>query len=159
MAVPDPELISRMHRFFAVECNNRAWELTEQSSRSEEEAHEMRTTAHAAAFHWAKVGMPVNEMRARLLLAEVAAQDGNGPLALALAKSCCDFFENEEGTGWDRAFSTLELAYAHAVCGQEVEVSPLLEKASAQGEQLAEKGERDFFTETRQRISGLIEQL
>jgi hypothetical protein len=69
MSRPDPEAVEKMHRFFAVECNNRAWELTEQTSRSEEETHEMRTTAHAADYHWAVLGPPVNRVRARILLA------------------------------------------------------------------------------------------
>jgi hypothetical protein len=118
-----------MPHFFAVEGNNRAWELTEQASRSEEEAHEMRTTAHAAAYHWAVVAPPVNRMRAHMLLAEVAAQDDNGALALSLARSCCKFFEKEDGTEWDRPFATLELAFAHAGSGQHEKVSSLLEKA------------------------------
>lgn len=159
MSLPDPELVAKMHNFFAVECNNRAWELTEQATRTEEESHEMRTAAHAAAFHWAKVGAPVNEVRARLLLAEVAAQDGDGEQALRLARHCCAFFEDEEGTEWDRAFGSLELAYAHAVCGHHEEVSSLLEKSAARGEQLAEKGDREFFTESFQRISKLIADL
>jgi hypothetical protein len=96
MSRPDPEAVEIMPRFFAVECNNRAWELTEQASRSEEEAHEMRTTAHAAAYHWAVVAPPVNRMRAHMLLAEVAAQDGNSALALSLAQSCYKFFEKNE---------------------------------------------------------------
>jgi hypothetical protein len=42
------------------------------------------------------------------------------------------------------------------VSGQHEEVSSLLEKATARGEQLGEKSECEFFTESHQRISGLI---
>jgi len=152
MSGPDPEKVQKMHRYFAVECNNRAWELAELAVRSEEEDHELRINAHAAAYHWAKVGTPVNDMRARILLAEVAAQHGNGELALQLAGQGCAFFENEEGTEWDRAIGTLELAYAHAVSGSKNEVASLLEKAVSRGEQLAEKGDREYFAESHRRI-------
>ncbi|MFP6865201.1 MAG: hypothetical protein VCA35_04610 [Roseibacillus sp.] len=130
MSGPDPEKVQKMHRYFAVECNNRAWELAELAVRSEEEDHELRINAHAAAYHWAKVGTPVNDMRARILLAEVAAQHGNGELALQLAGQGCAFFENEEGTEWDRAIGTLELAYAHAVSGSKTRWHPCWRRPS-----------------------------
>ena len=158
MGLPDQEQIDKMHRYFAVECNNRAWELTEQATRTDEENRELRDAAHAAAFHWSKVGGSVNDMRARLLLAEVASHEGDGERALALAQECSTYFADaEESTDWDRAFSTLELAYATAVCGRAEDVPALLEQAAAQGEQLAEKGDREFFAERHQLISGLIE--
>jgi hypothetical protein len=158
MGLPDPEHLAKMHQYFAVECNNRGWELAELASRSAEETEELRNNAHAAAFHWSKVGTPVNEMRARLLLAEVAAHEGKGEEALLLATECCRFFRRE-GTEWDRAFGTLELAYAQAVCSNGKEVAPLLKEASSRAEQLAEKGDREFFTQCFERISGLIEAL
>ena len=157
MAAPDEKQIKKMHQYFAVECNNRAWELAEQASRTSEENQELTITAHAAAYHWGKVGMPINEARARQLLAEVYAQAGDGPRALALAEECRAFFLDEEGaTEWDRAFASLELAYAHAVNGNKKRAGELLEEAAQQGEQLAEKGEREFFQESHQRISANI---
>ena len=156
MSLPDSEQINKMHRYFAVECNNRAWELAEQSSRSPDEDAELMTTAHAAAYHWSKVGTPINDIRARQLLAEVHAQSGDGARALALAESCREFFEQEEGSEWDRAFTSLELAFAHAVSGHRDEAAQFLEEASRRGEQIAEKGERDFFVETHQRIADRI---
>lgn len=161
MPLPDQDQIDKMHRYFAVECNNRAWELTEQATRTPEESRELREVAHATAYHWSKVGGEINNMRARTLLAEVAAHEQDGARALQLATECSQYFENgcPESTEWDRAFSTLELAYASAINGRTEEVASLLEKAAARGEQLAEKGDRKFFKDSHQRISSLIEAL
>ena len=157
MSLPEPELIEKMHRYFAVECNNRAWDLTEKTDRSSDEDRELSDCAHAAAYHWSQVGTPVNDARARLLLAEVYAQGGRGPEALALAKECCEFFEREkESTAWDRAFGMLELAYAHAVNGEGETARALLEEAAARGEQLADKGDREFLAASRERIEKRI---
>ena len=100
-------------------------------------------------------------MRARLLLAEVAAHDLDGKRALSLAQECSAYFEEHkaEATDWDRAFASLELAYAHAVSGNQENVGPLLDKATQRGEQLPEKADRDFFSESLARISKLIEAL
>lgn len=159
MAAPDPDLIDKMHRYFAVECNNRAWELAERESRTADEEHELRSNAHAAGHHWSKVGTPVNDARAKQLLAEVYAQAGDGRQALALAQECHRFFTGKDGTDWDRAFATLELAFAHAVNGDSDEAARLLEKAASQGEHLTEQSEREFFAESHERIAGRIANL
>ena len=47
MSTP-PFDLSKAHRWFAIELNNRAWELIEAPARTAEEAVEMVTAAHAA---------------------------------------------------------------------------------------------------------------
>ena len=65
-AVPADEL-PKVHKYFAVECNNRAWRLSESPRRSPGDDREMLDAAHAAAFHWSKVGTEVHAARAVLL--------------------------------------------------------------------------------------------
>lgn len=156
MAEPDPEQVKKMHHYFAVECNNRAWELAEKESRTGDENEELEQAANASAYHWAKIGNAINDARADLLLAEVAAHQGNGLRSLSLAKKCSEVFAGE-GSDWDKAFVHLELALAHTVAGNHEQVGDELEEASRRGELLAEQSDRDFFSESQQRIVGLIE--
>jgi len=58
---PSLDEIARWDRWFAVEMNNRGWELAEQAERTPEETEEMLHAAHAAAMHWARVGTDLNE--------------------------------------------------------------------------------------------------
>ena len=65
---PTAEELHDRHRYFAVECNNRAWDLAAKP-RTAAEDDEMLNAAHAAAYHWRAVGTDLHAMRARMLLA------------------------------------------------------------------------------------------
>ena len=103
------------HRYFAIECNNQAWDLSVQV-RDLEEDDAMLNAAHASAFHWAETGTELNQMRAGMLLAEVHALLGDGKSALAYASKMRDFFLNQDDTpDWEIAFT--HVIYAHAAHG------------------------------------------
>ena len=114
---PQQETIAVWQRWFAVECNNRAWKLTTEPQRSADEDREMLDAAHAASFHWGKIGTDVNRARADVTLAHVHALLGNGAQALAYAQACLVFFEAGNGEDWDLAFAHLEMALAAATLG------------------------------------------
>jgi hypothetical protein len=46
---PSAEELTRWHRWFAVESNNRAWQLADQTERTAADDDEMLNAAHAAA--------------------------------------------------------------------------------------------------------------
>ena len=96
------------HRRFAAQCNNRAWELSVQKTRSAAQDREMLDAAHASAWHWALCGDELNRMRATTLLAEVHALLGMGPSALAFAESMRDYYRGHPPPDW-------ELAITHAI--------------------------------------------
>lgn len=114
---PSQETIDRWHHHFAVECNNRAWDLSNQATRTVIEDDEMLSAAHAAAFHWSKVGQAVHGARADVTLAHMHALLGHGPLALHYARRCLTFFESEPCEDWDLAFAHAEMAHAAAASG------------------------------------------
>jgi len=58
---PAAEEIRKWNKWFAAECNNRAWRLAEQPSRTPAEDQEMVHCAHAAALHWSKVGTALHQ--------------------------------------------------------------------------------------------------
>jgi hypothetical protein len=61
----DPEAA---HRFFAVELNNLAWSLLEGGHEGEPDPFLLLDAAHAAAYHWRRVGNDLNVLRAATLL-------------------------------------------------------------------------------------------
>jgi hypothetical protein len=96
------------HRRFAAESNNRAWQLAEAASRTVAEDREILEAAHAAAYHWRKVGTDEHAARADMLLAHVNALLGQGSIAMAYAKASSDAITSRASPDW-------EVAFAHAV--------------------------------------------
>ena len=61
---PNSEEIKKWNRWFAVECNNAAWELIEKVKRTDDENTAMLNAAYSASFHWSAIGTNVNRARA-----------------------------------------------------------------------------------------------
>ena len=114
--IPEDTDPSQWHRYFAMECNNRAWELAAQN-RTPGDDLEMLNAAHAAALHWGEVGNELNDMRAKTLLAEVHALLGYGPSALSFADEVRSYFLERETADWELAYIHVIHAHAAAVAG------------------------------------------
>jgi hypothetical protein len=102
--LPDEETINRLHRYFAVENNNRAWALVEQADRSAEETREMLNVAAAAAVHWGAVGNEQQQARADCLLALAHAFCGHGSPAVALIERGRAVLAGPECPDWEQVF-------------------------------------------------------
>ncbi|MCZ6619526.1 MAG: hypothetical protein O7E57_15495 [Gammaproteobacteria bacterium] len=140
----DPE---DWHRYFAIECNNRAWELAVQP-RSEERDREMLNCAHASALHWNVAGTELNDMRARTLLAEVHALLGFGSSALVYADQVRAFFLDKDPADWELAFIHTIHAHAAYVAGRsDLHVSSY-EEAVRAIEAIADDEDRKIVLET-----------
>jgi len=113
---PSPEEQSKWHRWFAAECNNLCWELTTKA-RSPEEDEEMLNAAHAAAFHWSKVGTELNDIRAKMLLGHVHALLGHGATAMEYAQESHSYLLTHDAPDWEVAFAHAILAQAACVAG------------------------------------------
>ena len=59
------------HRSLGVECNNGTYDLLEREDRTAAETQTMIDMAHAAKYHWGKVGTPVNQVRGDYLCSRV----------------------------------------------------------------------------------------
>lgn len=118
---PPPQAdIDKWHRWFAVECNNRAWELADQPERTEEQIKTMLCCAFASSWHWDQVGSEINTARAEALLAWVHAVAGQGAAALqhaSRARTLIDRPVDNVGT-WDRAFMPVAEAMAAQAAGK-----------------------------------------
>lgn len=114
---PTPETIDRWHRWFAAECNNRAWDLASRASRSPAEDQELLHAAFASAFHWSRLGRPLNDARADVTVAHALSTLGRGREAMPYAQRSLAYFEAGQGEDWDLAFAHLEVAFAAAASG------------------------------------------
>lgn len=105
MAAP-PFDVKIAQRWFAVEFNNRAWDLVESPQPlTPAQTDEMIHAAHAACVHWLAVGNALNHLRAECLLATVYAKAGlpesavrHAEIILALSREA-----GETQTAFDRA--------------------------------------------------------
>lgn len=134
------------HKWFAVEFNNRAWDLVEKPERTAAETVEMIQTAHAAAIHWQAVGTPLNAQRAENLLATAYLKAGQAEPALVHAERSLELGEQngQSQTTFDRATTLAAAAKAKNLAGKEREALPLIMQALAEADKLDEE-ERAVF--------------
>lgn len=111
------EQIADWHRWFAVECNNAAWDLIGAEHRTTPDDQLVLDLAHAAAYHWGQVGTPLYWARAEVALARAHALAGDAGLALAYAQRSLDYFEHNPCEAWDIVFAHGALAHAAAAAG------------------------------------------
>jgi hypothetical protein len=111
--------LAQAHRWFAVECNNQAWDLVEKPSRTSDEVQQMIHLAHASVWHWQEVGTALNRQRGENLLATAYAVAGDAAAAVKHAERCLSLsVQNaKEETPFDRATALGCAARAHALAG------------------------------------------
>jgi hypothetical protein len=115
---PTPEQVSLWQRRLASQANNRAWTLSELSSRSREEDDEMLEAANAAMYFWSIVGNANNRAHAALLLAHAYALLGQGDAAKRYFAKAQPFFFGEEADSGDRAIGHAVAANIAAASGE-----------------------------------------
>ena len=135
-------------RRFAVQANNRAWTLSEQSSVEAGEKTELLYAAYAAAHHWSRIGTEDQISSAQLLLGRVHALMGHAALAMEFATSAFRRITSRDS-------APLEVAFAHAILANAVAISrePQLHrehylKAMALGEGLDDPQDKELFLAT-----------
>jgi hypothetical protein len=109
MPLTTEDEIQKMHRYFAVECNNQAWDLADLDNRTDAQTEEMIRCAEVAAWHWSKIGKPINHARADMLLGWVFNLVGQSASAQSYTDSVrTQLAAKPEGTSeWDNAFLVL----------------------------------------------------
>jgi len=135
------------HRFFAIECNNRAWDLAARA-RDPHESFEMLNAAHGAAWHWAQVGTELNQQRAQMLLARVHTLLGFGPSALSLASEVRSYFVGRATPAWELAFAHAIYAHAAHVSGNPDAHRSAYQEALDAAALIAKEEDRKVFHET-----------
>jgi hypothetical protein len=146
--------IATWHKRFAVSCNNRGWELVENPQRTPSELHEMLHAAHAAAWHWARVGTALHEARANMLLGMAHALASDGDLALRYARLAFNYFNEHEAPTWEQAFVHATLAAAAHAGGDRALHAEHYGEAARLGRLIDDGDERAVFMRTFGQVRG-----
>lgn len=149
---PTPDEIARFHRWHAVECNNLAWKLSEQTSRTPAEDDLMLDAAHASAFHWGQVGSELNQARAQMLLGQVHAALGLGTTAWAYARRSYEYLAAHEPPDWELAFVHAVLAHAASAAGDAALHQQHYALAEQLGQAIADPEDKAVFQHTFQHV-------
>jgi hypothetical protein len=142
---PSTEEIAKWQKWFAIAGNNRAWELVERQDRTPADVHEMLHAAHAAAWHWARVGTALNEARANMLLGMAHALADDGPLALRYAMLAFNYFNEHDAPDWEQAFAHATLAAAAKAAGNHALHREHHAEARRIGDGIADPQDREVF--------------
>lgn len=146
MPVPNFD-IAQSHRYFAVECNNQAWDWLGADDRSSDGTDKAIHIAEASYYHWSQVGTPLNRLRAAYLLANVYAAAGQ-PENARRALDRCETILANDGHGaedWDRAFILDAKARATLAAGDEESAEALRRSAGQCGSAIADPECREAF--------------
>jgi hypothetical protein len=137
----------KTHRYFAVECNNRAWDLIEKENRTADESQEMIHLAHASAWHWQQVGTPLNRLRSMCLLATAYLAAHQSSAAVRYADECVALSEQlgNEQTAFDRATALGCAACAHGLAGHDPDASEYRQHADDAARALSDEQDRAVY--------------
>jgi hypothetical protein len=130
MASPNFD-VSQAHRWFAIDCNNQAWDILDGTDRSQDAISRLLNLAHAACCHWFAIGMPINRQRALDLLSWSYVAAGQGDLALRFARQAFELSEQlrDEQTQFDRTQTLGTMAMALSAAGLHGESAQWMQKA------------------------------
>jgi hypothetical protein len=127
---PPPQTdIDKWDRWFAIECNNQAWEIADLPRRTAEQTQAMLLSAYTSRWHWSRIGQGVHYARAEMLLAWVNAVADRGADALQHADSARRLIDQPVSgvNSWDRAFMQLvEALSAQVACEHDLHRSAYL---------------------------------
>ncbi|WP_374666469.1 hypothetical protein [Ramlibacter sp.] len=145
---PTPEEVALWQRRLAGQANNRAWQLSEQQSRTAEEDEEMLQAAHAAMFFWKIVGKEKNKAHAAQLLAHVyASLRLPNPAAHYMAQSA-PVLLSDAAEPWERALAHAVAANVAAAQGDRAQHEAHFQEAVAQVAALPDPEDRAILEAT-----------
>ncbi len=110
--------LSEAHQYFAVECNNKTWDLLDKTERTPDEEIEMIHQVHASCWHWSRAGEPVNVVRGHYVAAKVYFAAGMTESARFWAQKTWDQTVELGLESWDYAFACEIMARACAAAGE-----------------------------------------
>ena len=139
------EITGEVHEKLARSLFNATWDLLEKGDRTHEDDVNMIHAAHASRHHWGQIGEPLQFERGEWQISRVYSVLGRGEPALYHAKLCLDTCLESEIGDFDLAFAYEAMARAHAIAGDEEGYERYRELAIKAGEEIQDKGDKDYF--------------
>ncbi len=128
------------HRYFSVDCFNRAWELIEKPERTSEEDESMIQLSLTSAWHWSQRGdcLAGNRSVAYWQISHIYALLGQANNAQRYASLCLDFSQGEGTLPYHQAYAYEALARAEAVAGNADTMQMYLDAARQVAERMGD---------------------
>ncbi|MCJ2555594.1 MAG: hypothetical protein LN415_00570 [Candidatus Thermoplasmatota archaeon] len=145
------------HRKFAVDAFNLVWDLLDKEERTEGEDDKMVHAVHTSRFHWGEIGTPLEFERGEWQISRVYSVLNKPESALHHAKKCLSICKESDIGDFDIAFAYEATARANAVAGEQAEAEKYIKLGKEAGEQIAEKGNKDYFFSELKTIPGYQE--
>lgn len=146
-----------LHKKFAVELFNLVWELMEKEERTPEDSDKMLHAAHASRYHWGEIGTPLEFGRGEWQVSRVYSILKRPRSALFHAERCLEICTVNGIGDFDLAFAYEAIARAHAVAGDSDRSREYVALGKQAGEEIEDKGNREYFLSELSSISGLLE--
>ena len=145
---PSSDDAALWQRRLAAQANNRAWRLSEATTRSSQEDEEMLQAAHAAMYLWKLVGNAGNRAHAALLLAHVYALLKLPNPANHYLRQCEPFFLRQDCEPWEKACAWAVKASVAAATGPSEEHARSYREAERLIAALPDREDREILDAT-----------
>jgi len=138
---PDFDLATA-HKYFSVECFNKAWDLIEKKGRTAEEDEQMLRLSLASTWHWSQredcnqTNMAIGYWQTSRIYA-ILAQGDNARRYGKLSLDAC-----QEGQPFFLAYAYEALARAESVAGNDQKMADCLHEARKVAEGIPEPGDK-----------------
>jgi hypothetical protein len=148
MSEDEKMTMDEFHKKVAIQSNNGIWPALDNDNPTDEELEEAMHMAHAARYHWSKVGTIVNAVRAEYMLARIYAHMKRSEPALFHANRGLELAKEAEKTDenwkdWDMPFIYEALARVHAVAGNKSDCEKYTKLAQKSIDVIAGKEDRE----------------
>jgi hypothetical protein len=137
--------IKAMHKKFAVDLFNHAWELMDKTQRTLEETDEMIHAAHASRYHWGIAGSPINLARGEWQISRIYALLNRTEPCGYHARRCLDITLAHEIGDFDLAFAYEAMARAANLSSDAVETNKYLSLAQEAGKAIGDPADLKYF--------------
>lgn len=138
---------SAVHKYYSVNCFNKAWDLIDKEERTPEDDQEMVRLSHASHYHWTQ-RPDYSSTKASIALwqtARIYAILNQTEAAVRYGHLCLEVSQDEGVPPFYLGFAYEALARAAAVAGNEQEMNDYLNLAIATAEIVNEADDRKML--------------
>jgi tetratricopeptide (TPR) repeat protein len=143
-----PEIdLALAHKYFSVNCYNRAWDLMDKQIRTEEEDEQMLQLSIASHWHWTQREdyAPTNASIGYWQTSRIYALLKRVDEARRYAELCLQVSKDGDLAPFYQAYAYEALARAESIAGNQDQVDAFLRLALQTAEQISEEGEKDML--------------
>ncbi len=139
------EEMEQIHKYFAINLFNGTWDLLDKSDRTPEHDLEMIHSAHTSLYHWMQVGGAKQIYTGEWQISRVYATLKMGESALKHGQRALQICENNDLSGFDKAFAFEAIARAYSVIKNNSKAEEFINKAKAEAELITEPSDKEYL--------------